>query len=100
MTRKVPFLTLLPGGLLHALPGASTPPPTRHSCTHLSLEIHIEEQWVECVICGEELDPYELLAGYADEETHLEDLRRDISADLAKGVLACARCGAVPQGEV
>lgn len=95
MTRKTPFLSLLPGGRLHPQP----PLAPRRLCPHQDLLIDVEEQWVECATCGQELDPYVCLAAYADEETRLDLLRRQISMDLAKGVLACVRCGAVPKGD-
>jgi hypothetical protein len=57
----------------------------------------VEDGWVECRTCGTDLDPYEMLARYADEETRLDILRKEISMDLAQGVLACGRCGAVPE---
>lgn len=92
MTHRVPWLTLLPGGHLHA-PPPLTPP---RLCLHQEQLIDVEARWLECATCGMELDPYVLLAAYADEETRLTALRRQISMDLTKGVLACVRCGAKP----
>lgn len=90
MTHRVPWLSLLPGG-------KTTPrPPVARICPHWHLLIDEEAGLVECGDCGDELDPYMMLARYAEEETRLDALRREISADLAKGVLACIRCGAVP----
>lgn len=90
---RAPFLALLPGGRLHT----RAPRPVAAHCPHQDLLIDVEDGWVECRTCGTDLDPYEMLARYADEETRLDILRKEISMDLAQGVLACGRCGAVPE---
>lgn len=93
MTHRVPWLTLLPK---HGL-GSRVPLPRR--CPHVHLLIDEEAGLVVCDDCGADLDPIAMLVRIADEETQLEMLRRQIHADLAQGVLACARCGAVPGKE-
>lgn len=95
MTPRVPWLTLLPGGRT----GPKAPAP-RPPCAHPDILIDVEAGIVECDACRADLDPYLMLARYADEETRLDLLRRQIQADLAQGVLACSRCGAVPRGGV
>jgi len=93
MSSKVPYLTMLPGGL-------TTPRnPSFPLCTHQRLLIDEVAGIVECHTCGTELDPYVMLARYAEEETALRVLHRQIAADLARGVLTCVRCGFTPTKE-